>query len=104
MPEHREHYDMVVARAVADMRALVEYCLPLVRVGGKFIAMKGPEVEHEVTRARPGTGTLGGGVPEIVHLTLPDTDIGRSLVIIKKNKPTPEQFPRHSSRIAAKPL
>lgn len=104
MPEHREHYNIVVARAVAEMRILVEYCLPLVKLGGVFVAMKGPQVEGELALARPGIGTLGGGRPEIVELTLPGTDIQRSLIVIKKIKPTPEQFPRHGSKIAQKPL
>jgi 16S rRNA (guanine527-N7)-methyltransferase len=102
--EHREHYNIVVARAVAEMRILVEYCLPLVKPGGVFIAMKGPDVEGELALARPGTGTLGGEKPEIMHLTLPGTNIARNLITIKKIKPTPEQFPRHGSKIATKPL
>ncbi|MEN6521456.1 MAG: 16S rRNA (guanine(527)-N(7))-methyltransferase RsmG [Armatimonadota bacterium] len=104
IPEHREHYNIVTARAVADMRMLVEYCLPLVRVGGVFIAMKGPDVDSELDGARPGIGTLGGGHPEIIRLTLPGTDIQRSLIVIKKQKPTPEEFPRHGAKIVKKPL
>lgn len=104
LPEHRERYDAVVARAVAEMRVLAEYCLPLVKVGGKFIAMKGPDIDAELAKAKPGIGTLGGSRPEVVRLTLPGTDIGRSLVIIRKTKPTPEQFPRHGSQITKRPL
>lgn len=104
LPEHRERYDIVVARAVSDMRMLVEYCLPLVKVGGVFIALKGPDVEAELAGARPGIGTLGGAKPEITELTLPNTDIRRSIVTISKAKPTPEEFPRHGSKIAKKPL
>lgn len=103
-PEHREHYNVVTARAVAEMRVLVEYCLPLTQVGGFFVAMKGPGVDTELATARPGIGTLGGDHPEIVNLTLPGTEIKRSLVAIKKIKHTPEQFPRHGAKIANKPL
>lgn len=103
-PAHREMYDIVVARAVADMRILSEYCLPLVKVGGTFLSMKGPEVDGELARARPGIGSLGGAHPHITGLTLPNTDIHRSIITIKKHKPTPEQFPRHGAKIAKKPL
>lgn len=104
LPEHREHYDIVVARAVADMRILAEYCLPLLKIGGKLVAQKGPDVEAEVDAARPGIGNLGGAHPEIIKMALPDTDINRSIVVIKKVKPTPEMFPRQYSRIKHKPL
>lgn len=103
-PEHREHYDVVVARAVADMRILSEYCLPLVKVGGYFLAMKGPSTEEELSRARPGIGVLGGAHPEIKSLTLPGTDISRNIIAIKKQKRTPDQFPRHGAKISKKPL
>jgi len=99
LPEHRERYNIVVARAVSDMRVLVEYCLPLVKVGGVFIAMKGPDIENELAGARPGIGTLGGGKPEIIGLTLPNTDIRRSIITISKVRPTPKKFPRHGSKI-----
>jgi len=101
-PEHRERYDIVISRAVAEMRLLAEYCLPLVKVGGVFIAMKGPDIDEELREARPIIGALGGGHPEIIRLTLPGTDISRSLVIIKKLKSTPNQFPRHGIKIKRK--
>lgn len=104
LPEHRERCDVVVARAVAEMRVLAEYCLPLVKVGGVFIAQKGPDVEHELARARPGISALGGADPEVVRLTLPGTDLRRSLVVIRKAKPTPGGFPRHGARITKKAL
>lgn len=103
LPSHRERYDVVVARAVAEMRVLAEYCIPLVKVSGMFIAMKGPEIDAELAAAGPGIGTLGGGKPRIAHMKLPIGGDRRSLIIIKKVKPTPEQFPRHGSRIARKP-
>lgn len=104
MPEHRERYNIVVARAVSEMRTLAEYCLPLVKVGGVFIAMKGPDIDGELAGARPGIGNLGGERPEIIRLTLPGTDIRRSIIVIKKLKATPEEFPRHGSKIVKKPL
>jgi 16S rRNA (guanine527-N7)-methyltransferase len=102
--KHRERYDIVIARAVAEMRILAEYCLPLVKKGGLFIAMKGPDVRDEIKQAKPGIGTLGGSLPDITQLTLPFTDINRTLITIKKLKLTPEQFPRHGSKISKKPL
>ena len=104
MPEHRERYDVVLARAVAEMRVLAEYCLPLAKVGGVFIAMKGSDVDEELEAARPAIGTLGGAPPKLIRLTLPYADIGRTLVVVKKAKPTPEQFPRHGSKIAKRPV
>jgi 16S rRNA (guanine527-N7)-methyltransferase len=99
LPEHRERYDVVVARAVARMPILVEYCLPLVKVGGTFIAMKGPDIESELAAAQPRISALGGEKPEVARLTLPGTDIHRSLVVVKKVKPTPARFPRRGARI-----
>jgi 16S rRNA (guanine527-N7)-methyltransferase len=96
---HRERYNFVVARAVAEMRILSEYCLPLVKVGGVFLAMKGPDIEEELAEARPVIGQLGGGHPELVRLVLPESDIKRTLVTIRKLKPTPEQYPRHGAKI-----
>ncbi len=104
LSKHRGHYAIVVARAVADLRILAEYCLPLAKERGKFIAMKGPDVTAEVAAARLGIATLGGCPPEIIRLTLPGTDVGRTLVVVRKTKPTPEMYPRHGSRISEKPL
>lgn len=102
-PELREKYDWAVSRAVANMRLLAEYCLPYVRVGGTFTAMKGPDVEQELGEAREAIGLMGGKVERVERFALPDGS-GRSVVVIQKEKPTPAAYPRHGSKIAKKPL
>lgn len=99
----REGYDLATSRAVANLRVLTEYCLPYVRVGGIFAAMKGPEVEIELEDARKAIETLGGRVAEVKTFTLPE-ESGRSVVLIQKIKPTPAAYPRHGSKIAKLPL
>jgi 16S rRNA (guanine527-N7)-methyltransferase len=90
----REQFDVAVSRAVARLDTLSEFCLPLVRVGGSFLAQKGPDVAAEVDAARTAIRKLGGGPPEIRLLTLPGTEIGRSLVLVPKVSATPGQYPR----------
>lgn len=102
-PEYRGAFDLACARAVANLRELSEYCLPYVKVGGKFISMKGPEITDEVNMARPGIGTLGGKVSQVCELTISDGS-RRNMVVIDKLKETPKQFPRTSAKIAKKPL
>jgi 16S rRNA (guanine527-N7)-methyltransferase len=92
-PDHRERYEISTARAVAELRALAEYCLPLCRVGGKFLAPKGGQTELEVQDARIAIGTLGGRIAQIEHVDLPDAD-QRTIVIIEKRSHTPKQYPR----------
>ncbi|MGN0475169.1 MAG: 16S rRNA (guanine(527)-N(7))-methyltransferase RsmG [Acutalibacteraceae bacterium] len=100
---HREKYDVACARAVANLRELAEYCLPYVKVGGKFVSMKGPDVQEEVVSAKPGIGTLGGRLSEVKTLKISDGS-GRSVIVIDKVKNTPPQFPRNSGKISKKPL
>lgn len=102
-PKYREQYDIACARAVANLRELSEYCLPYVKVGGRFISMKGPEIQDEVNAARAGIGTLGGKMEKIDEWEISDGS-GRSMIVIKKIKQTPPQFPRASAKIAKKPL
>ena len=90
----RESFEVVTSRAVARMTTLCELCLPLVRVGGVFAAMKGPEPEEEVQEAARCIRTLGGGKPRIEKYTVPGTDAVHSVVIIPKTAPTPAKYPR----------
>lgn len=98
-PLYREKFDCVVSRAVANMTMLTEYCLPYVKVGGSFVALKAEGCDDEVTEAKAIIGSLGGKVEEVKAVPLPETDITRKLVIIKKHKPTPLQFPRRADKI-----
>lgn len=103
MPVFREKFDISCARAVSNLRILSEYCIPYVKTGGKFISLKGPDIADELNSARPGIGTLGGKVAALSEYCISDGS-QRTLLVIDKVKPTPEQFPRVSAKINKKPL
>ncbi|PKR83486.1 16S rRNA (guanine(527)-N(7))-methyltransferase RsmG [Heyndrickxia camelliae] len=91
---HREKYDMVTARAVARMSVLSELCLPLVKVGGTFVAMKAANAKEELEKAQKGIKILGGTVQEVHSFTLPLEESERNIIIVKKDKSTPTKYPR----------
>ncbi len=99
----REQFDVAFARAVAPLPALCEYCLPLVRVGGAFIAMKGPEAGAELQSARGALLRMGGVHADTAAFTLPDGS-ARSLLCFQKISQTPTKYPRNGGVIAKKPL
>lgn len=92
--KYREKFDIITARAVANMKVLSEYCIPFAKVGGKFICMKGSEYKDELNDARAQIGTLGGKVTDIEEIVLPDSDIKHSIIVIEKVRETPREFPR----------
>lgn len=96
---YRESFDFVVSRAVANLTVLCEYCLPYIKVGGSFVALKSSEIESELESAKPMIGNLGGKISEIITAPLPNSDIVRSLIVIKKIKQTPKSFPRTAKKI-----
>lgn len=96
---YREQFDVLVSRAVANLKVLCEYCLPFVRVGGMFVALKAQEVEDELSAAKAMIGTLGGRIESVIEATLPQSDMVRKLVVISKVAPTPPQFPRRANKI-----
>ncbi len=98
----REKYDVATARAVADMRVLSEYCIPLVKVGGHFIAMKG-DGEKELTPAMNAIGKLGAKFEKIEEYALPD-ESKRTIIVCKKEKETPKVYPRNGGKISKAPL
>lgn len=100
----RESFDAAVSRAVANLSCLCEYCMPYVKVGGVFLAYKGPGVTEELAEAQNAIEILGGEVTGVFEYTLPDTDITHSVAVIKKIKPTPEKYPRLQGKIQKKPL
>lgn len=103
--DHREGYDILVSRAVARLRVLVELGLPLVRPGGIMVAMKGKDARLELDEAGSAITKLGGIFREIKEFDLSeDGDDKRGLVIIEKVKPTPDGFPRNYGQIKKKPL
>ncbi len=100
---YRERYDVVTARAVARLPVLAEYCLPFVKVGGVFLAMKG-HAEEEVADAAKAIATLGGTIEKTDTFTLPGTDMERTIVVIRKVRPTPPRYPRKAGTPAKEPL
>lgn len=96
---HREHYDIVVTRALAEIRVLAELCMPLARVGGRVVVSKGEEIDAELAAGRPMVGQLGGIVEKTVRTRIPGADIPRRFVVTAKVKVTPEQFPRSYAQI-----
>lgn len=102
--DHREAYDLCVSRAVANLTTLSEYCLPFIKTGGLFIALKSGEISEELESSKKAIQILGGEVLETIPYTLPDSDIERSFVIIKKIKNTPKKYPRKAGLPSKEPL
>ncbi len=101
--EYREKSDIVCSRAVAALNVLCEYCLPFVKVGGLFIAMKAAKAQEEIADAKAAIKLLGGEIIDEKSFTLSDGG-ERTLVIIKKISHIPPKYPRPSAQIAKKPL
>jgi 16S rRNA (guanine527-N7)-methyltransferase len=104
MPAHREGYDWALARAVAPLPVLVEYLLPLVKVGGKVLAQKGKDAEKQVGMAEKAIGLLGGEFQEMIPVDLPGGYERRYLVVIQKIAETPDKYPRREGIPAKRPL
>ena len=102
--EHRERYDLAVSRAVAALPVLAELCLPLVAVGGQFIAMKSVDSQAELDAAQGAIALLGGRLERTVDYTVPTTDIVHRAVCIRKASPTPSRYPRRFAQIKKQPL
>jgi 16S rRNA (guanine527-N7)-methyltransferase len=100
---HRERYDVAVARAIAPMVTLAEYTLPLVCIGGMFIAYKGVDVDAEMQAASRAIEKLGGRVRKIVPVQLPGLE-PRHLIVVEKTSATPEKFPRRAPLPKQKPI
>ena len=99
----RESFDFVTARAVANLSVLAEYCLPLVKVGGVFASMKTAEAEEEIAQAKPAVAALSGKIREVKLYELPVAG-GRSVVVIDKERQTPQKYPRQGTKISKKPI
>lgn len=102
--EYREQYDLCVSRAVANMSTLSEYCMPFVKVGGTFVSYKGNNASEEIERAVCVIEKLGGSIEKQFEFVLPESDINRTFVLIKKVKQTPNQYPRKAGMPAKEPL
>lgn len=103
-PEHREAYDWAVARGVADMRVLVEYLLPLCRVGGFMLAQKGAHAREETAVAGPAIHLLGGGEPRFQQVQAAGKTEPHFLVVVEKTIRTPEKYPRRAGMPGKRPL
>ena len=102
--QHREQFDLAASRAVAQLNVLCELTLPLVKVGGVFLAMKSVESDPELQEARSAIAQLGGQLSGVTDYTVPETDVVHRIVSIEKTQHTPKQFPRAFARIKKAPL
>ena len=101
---YREKYDYVTARAVANLNTLSEYLVPIVKVNGKAICMKGNDVQDEVDNAKHAIKILGGTVEKVDYFKLPNSDISRNIIVVKKVNNTPARFPRKAGMPSKEPL
>ncbi|HOJ20042.1 MAG TPA: 16S rRNA (guanine(527)-N(7))-methyltransferase RsmG [Armatimonadota bacterium] len=101
---YRERFDLVTARAVAELRVLLELCLPFVRVGGLFLAMKGPRGDEEVGPAKRALSLLGGEIERVIPFSLPFGAGERRLILVRKRRPTPAAYPRKAGTPSRAPL
>lgn len=101
---YREKFDVAVSRAVANLTTLSEYCLPFVKLGGVFIALKGPLADEELAAAKRAIATLGGELMPLVNCSVPFTDLNHKIVIIKKVAKCPKVYPRKAGTPSKKPL
>lgn len=101
---YREKMDIVVSRAVANLQVLVEYMLPFIRIGGKCICMKGPNIEEELKKSKKAIEILGGKIEKIDNLIIGGKEIERNIIIIKKIKETPNKYPRKAGMAVKQPL
>ena len=104
LTEHREQYDFAVSRAVANLSSLSELCLPFVKVGGYFVAFKGPNVSEEIENAKNAVKILGGKIEKVVNYEIPTTDLKHNLVFVKKISAISPRFPRKSPKPIKEPL
>lgn len=102
--EYREQFDYCVSRAVANLTTLSEYCIPYVKVGGKFISYKSGKVKEELKEIKKAMFLLGGKVEDVVVFSLPETEIERDFVVIGKEKKTPKKYPRKAGLPGKEPL
>ena len=102
--EYREQFDLCVSRAVANLSSLLEYCLPFVKKDGLFISYKSTNIDTEITDAKKALFLLGGKMEDKKTFYLPDSDIGRTLLVINKEKTTPSKYPRKAGLPSKEPL
>ncbi|WHH57255.1 16S rRNA (guanine(527)-N(7))-methyltransferase RsmG [Petroclostridium sp. X23] len=102
--QYREEFDVSISRAVANLSVLAEYCLPLSKVGGYFISMKGPDVTEEMNESKNAIHVLGGEIVDIKKILLPHTQIQHSIIVIKKVRQCPTKYPRKAGKPSKDPI
>ncbi|WP_040329779.1 16S rRNA (guanine(527)-N(7))-methyltransferase RsmG [Clostridium ihumii] len=102
--EYRERFDGVVSRAVANLTVLSEFCIPYLKVGGYFVALKGPAIDEELDEAKKAIGILGAKIIRIEDVEIEGSDLKHNLVVIKKIKQTPKKYPRKAGMVTKNPL
>ena len=102
--DFREKFDISTSRAVAPLNVLVEYLLPLVKIGGKCICMKGSNAKEEVENSKKAISLLGGKIEKIEELELPKSDIKRTVIVIRKERNTPTKYPRKAGTPSKMPI
>ena len=102
-PAFRARFDIATARAVAQLSVLSEYCLPLLKIGGMMLALKGPDCQDEIQRAKGAITLLGGKLEQTIDYRLPDQS-GRTMIVIRKTAKTPAKYPRQRVKLNEKPL
>ena len=100
----RDSFDFATARAVADLRVLCELCLPFIKAGGKFLAMKSTNSDEELSQAAHAIKLLGGRVSAVEDYTIPGTEVTHRLIVIEKLAPTLKGYPRRWAKIQSAPL
>lgn len=101
---YREKFDLATSRAVANMSVLAEYCLPYVKIGGKFIALKGPSVSEEIEDSRNAIQKLGGQLEGVLPVEIEDSDLKHNLVVVKKIQACSKVYPRKAGTISKNPI
>ena len=102
--KYRERFDVATSRAVANLATLSEYLVPLVKVKGKCICMKGPDIEEETQNGKKAIKILGGNISKVDSFELPNTDIKRTILIVDKVEKTPSKYPRKPGMPAKEPI
>lgn len=103
-PEYREQFDLCVSRAVANLSVLSEYCIPYVRVGGTFVAYKSGNIQDELKQSEMAIKVLGGTIKNVEKFNLPQSNIERSLITVRKNKSTGKKYPRKAGTPGKNPI
>ena len=102
--DYREKFDIAVSRAVAELNVLSEYCIPFIKKGGYFIALKGPSAKQEIDRSNKSIKVLGGMLDSVIEVNIENTDLKHNLVIIKKEMSTPSYYPRKAGTASKNPI